>query len=178
MLFDDTDVLIILLCNPSRQGSNVVHILKDSAHFLGQAFYRMGRVNVKGKDLAMVYAIARCDFTPSSFGIGHQMFLSTFLKNANSMRTLDICIEGNEDNFESLVCYDFLSKYGRTVLCCEDEGRRRVREALSATKSIAEIGREAKRIDRAMFISEKVAGSAEWRVDVRNFIADCGTCAN
>lgn len=79
IISDDTDVLVILLCNKEVHGHNITHALNGSIHFVDEAAYRLKEMVLSGRDIAMAYTLAGCDLTPSVHRIGHEVFLDSLI---------------------------------------------------------------------------------------------------
>ena len=175
-LSDDTDVLVILLCNPSIHNQNVVHFLNDTVHFLDVAMCQLELLGLCGKDVSMEFAMAGCYFNPSFFGITHEVFLYTLPSNKDVFRNLDVTLDGDRGVFDFYICLVYLQKYGREVMCNKEIARRRIHELMDTSVDNFS-SRHIESIQKSIFVSEHDIGSRGWKEDVRNYIADKATTA-
>lgn len=105
-----------LLCNPIVHGNGFVHVLNDTVHSVDEAVYRIGKKVLTGRTVSVGYVTAGCDFNPSVYGIGHEIFLSTLCLHVGFIGALDDPTNSNVENFETFICLVFLCKLGIRAL--------------------------------------------------------------
>ena len=178
ILSDDTDVFVILLSNESIYGYGVVQVLKDSYYDLYVAVTRLLKVGVRGKSVAMAYCIAGCDFTPSFYKIGHELFLQTMCMYGRTIGSIDPPIRNKINALHVYVYPLFLKRHKKTDVVNAAIARERMHRNMKKVAEKQLSHREMKVAENALFVSEQNVGSTLWTRDVRNYIADNAENAN
>ncbi|PXF41633.1 hypothetical protein BWQ96_08644 [Gracilariopsis chorda] len=175
MVSDDTDVFMILLSNPCMYCKGILHVISDSVHDLDAAVDALQTMGTCGGSVATLYCLAGCDFSPSIYGMSHDMFwkpFSMFIKSGGSLLAAG---ERSLDAADLLFCMLYLVRHGKKIVCTQQEQKGVISKEVQrgVLKS-----QEISFLRRSCFVSSHPVGSAEWSIDVRNFVADMRNMSN
>lgn len=108
VLSKDTDVTMILALAETMHGSGVVHVLGESVIEIDVLLYNLSLSGVNQKTLATVYAIAGCDFTPGTYGVGHNHYLNASIRHGKIIESIEATTPS--EVFEMLTLLAYLEK--------------------------------------------------------------------
>lgn len=138
----------------------------------------LNRIGNSIANVGMAFCLAGCDFSPSFYGIGHELFALSLLQFKEALGAVQSAQEGLMSKHETHICLTYLYKAGKRHIGTTADRNRRLRMLQSNNEGDRNLWKEMASINKTFFVSEYKVGSLQLLQDVRNMATDVSSLAN